>query len=353
MAVYSSIFISAVIAAQPAGWAIQYGATATPYRLPAIAALEAPVVAAWGAAQLPAAAAAGVLGAQRPAPAWVAGWGAAGALPAEIGGWATLLPGAATAAGQGPADRPAPAWVAGWSEHAARAPQAALWQGAGARRGAVIFNEMTRATGASPGLAGLSQLTVELWVKPAYSPRGAIAMQRAGTPPGHTGWQLWFESYNDLGDVIVYFDLLASNAASIQRFNALTLHRWNHIAATFNGEEIALYSNGVRRGAPQALYQPASFPAGDYGLTLGPYDNLWFYGYVGRIGFVRISSTVRYTGTSYTPPARPPAIDAYTIAQYNFDERGGTTLHDASGNGYHLTIFDGAWVGDTPPGWGG
>lgn len=351
MAIYSSIFISLALAAQPLGWAVQHSGV-SPLRVQPAGGLMAPFSAAWGPAARPAAPTAGVTGSPSLLPAGCGGWAVAAKGAPVAGGWGAVSVRPAYSGGWAPAAFPRSAACGAWGAAFPRWPTAAGWRGAAAQRGAVIFNEGTRATDAAPAIGGLSALTVELWIKPSYAPRGAVAMQRAGTPPGHQGWQLWFEPWDDAGGTMAYFDLLAPGGASIMRYGAVQLHRWNHIAAVFDGSTIALYSNGVRRGAPVTLPQATAFPAGEYQLTLGPYDDLWFYGYVGRIGFLRISSTARYTGTSYAMPLRPPAVDAYTVAQYNFDERSGDTLHDATANGYDLTLYNAAWAGDVPPGWG-
>jgi hypothetical protein len=70
-----------------------------------------------------------------------------------------------------------------------------------------------------------------------------------------------------------------------------------------------------------------------------------FRPYVGDIEEARISSTARYTGSSYSVPTSPFNPDANTMALWHFDESpGSTSFADASGEGNMLAGQNGARV---------
>ena len=80
-----------------------------------------------------------------------------------------------------------------------------------------------------------------------------------------------------------------------------------------------------------------------FSLVLGNVINP--FSMLGRMGWARISDSVRYT-TSFTPIARdaPPASDANTIEPWNLDEGSGTTaaaqVASPTNDG---TIANGSW----------
>jgi len=61
--------------------------------------------------------------------------------------------------------------------------------------------------------------------------------------------------------------------------------------------------------------------------------------FLGRVEELRISDTLRYSG-SFDVASLPFEADASTVALYHFEEGSGTQVMDASGNGHH-----GNWVG--------
>jgi hypothetical protein len=64
----------------------------------------------------------------------------------------------------------------------------------------------------------------------------------------------------------------------------------------------------------------------------------------GDIAWLRISDSVRYTA-AFTPPTRysPPAADANTVEQWNFDDNGAGTLSAEVSSNNDCTITNGTW----------
>jgi hypothetical protein len=70
---------------------------------------------------------------------------------------------------------------------------------------------------------------------------------------------------------------------------------------------------------------------------------------IGSIDWLRVSSTVRYSGASATPPAADPAPDAATLLLYHFHEAAGSsTVLDLGPNGWNGTLGTG-FAGATSP----
>lgn len=126
---------------------------------------------------------------------------------------------------------------------------------------------------------------------------------------------------------------------------------WHHIAVTRarSTGDMAVYVDGAREAVQ------ASGPSGDVHVASNSNNtNTWnrylcFGGekhaldwpqgqWIGWLDEVRISNSLRYTGTTYTVPVVDFTVDANTLALYHFDTGSGTSLVDSSGNGQHGTI---------------
>jgi hypothetical protein len=127
---------------------------------------------------------------------------------------------------------------------------------------------------------------------------------------------------------------------------------WHHVAAVFDNEYtptqdlLALFldGQGVVTGSG---FDVSGLPNSPSALNLGAYVGV--NPAVSWMEEVRLSDTVRYSGTTYTVPVAPFSPDAYTRALYHFDESwGATTFTDASGSGNALTGLNGAQIGNPP-----
>lgn len=114
-------------------------------------------------------------------------------------------------------------------------------------------------------------------------------------------------------------------------------NRWHHIASVFDGTEIRLYIDGKlvaknrREGMTLRENELPLIIGGDVTNSGAPVDTL-----DGEFDWVRLSSSVRYTGASYDVGGQP-VRDADTLLLLTMDRRVGDRLiDDASGRTYPL-----------------
>jgi len=121
---------------------------------------------------------------------------------------------------------------------------------------------------------------------------------------------------------------------------------WHHFAFTFDGasnDRRFVYVDGVsvlsELADTRAITDDAAAslcignrPAGDRG-------------FIGKIGWLRISNNVRYTAT-FTPPQRLvyPTVDVNTLRLFKMNEGTGTTIVDYSSNAQNATLANGSWI---------
>lgn len=189
----------------------------------------------------------------------------------------------------------------------------------------------------------------------------AIVMPYAGAP-GHSG-NIYGEWSNGLEDKYVGMNSHeVSGAAFPINYPSIDLpyavnpdpYAWYHIAFVYDGSEERLYldgnlvasrswGNGLDGShnignAPNSVNAVGAFIRGDSVLATTSF--------IGLIASLRVSTTARYTGGSYTLPTGDFTSDQYTNLLYEFNEApGSTTITDLSGNGRSGTLgvgFSGA-----------
>lgn len=119
---------------------------------------------------------------------------------------------------------------------------------------------------------------------------------------------------------------------------------WHHVAVTrtrSNGD-MAIYVDGTREaiqtsGPSGDVHIASDSGASTYNryICLGGEKHAldWPQGqWAGYLDELRISNSIRYTGTFYTVPSVRFSTDANTVALYHMDEGTGTVLIDATGN---------------------
>lgn len=122
-------------------------------------------------------------------------------------------------------------------------------------------------------------------------------------------------------------------------------NQWHHVAGCrdVDGSSVTLtlYVDGKLVGSKSGSTASIAPPADVYlgGVSYGQ-DGL-----AGSIDEVRVSKSLRYTGNFV--PQRHFASDANTTLLWHFDEGSGTSVADASGNGYSGTVVGGAFSPDT------
>lgn len=125
---------------------------------------------------------------------------------------------------------------------------------------------------------------------------------------------------------------------------------WHHFAMTFDDagdRKVDIFVDGTEiTYGTQVTGVGAVKDDSALGLYIGEdFPSNWPF--KGKIGWCRISNSVRYTGT-FTPAPRnsPPANDANTIRLFKMDEGTGTTINDSSTNAQDGTLTNGSWVID-------
>lgn len=128
----------------------------------------------------------------------------------------------------------------------------------------------------------------------------------------------------------------------------LSLNQWHHLVYVYNGTQDLFYADGSLIASRTASGPISNAPGGsvlgsrfrDGGITESV---------VGYLDSFRMSSTARYSGTSFIPPVGDMTNDANTLMLFNFNEAvGSTVLNDLSGNGHDGQLGVG-FAGATSP----
>jgi len=129
---------------------------------------------------------------------------------------------------------------------------------------------------------------------------------------------------------------------------SVPLDQWHHVAYVFDGSADRLYLDGTLVGSRVAIGSTGNASGLPF-LGAIPRDSIVVDSFVGFIDSFRLSSVVRYTGTTFTPPVGDLASDANTVMLFNFNEAAGSTvLNDLSGNG-HNGVLGVGFGGATSP----
>lgn len=117
---------------------------------------------------------------------------------------------------------------------------------------------------------------------------------------------------------------------------------WKHIAMTYDdaAKSNELFIDGVSQGTGSKTGAAVSDAAGSFmiGRTTSGGS------FQGRIAWVRVSDTIRYT-TTFTPAAKnaPPAIDANTVEQWNLNEGAGSSAAAQVNSSNNGALTDVTW----------
>lgn len=185
---------------------------------------------------------------------------------------------------------------------------------------------------------GRPALTVETWLRAdviAEVNRPLVAQWAAA------GWALYVMRDGRVvllvGDTVVY-----------STTGALVAGLWQHVAGTYDAVAATgrLFVAGVDVTedvqGPLAV-TPAAVQPVRLGGTLVDPD----YGFGGRFGWGRVSSTVRYAA-GFTPVREYPAVDGYTLLQWHLAEGAGSVTANAQGDAALDGVLSGATWGWWP-----
>lgn len=198
-----------------------------------------------------------------------------------------------------------------------------------------------------PVNVGAGDFTVEAWLRCAYADNASTATDEDarysnivydrdswGEQRGH----VWGVTRDGSGNLIVCFGQAGAGTTWATIFSTSDIGdgEWHHVAVTRNQSTgaVTIWVDGVNEASDTYDTSDWSYPAGhtvgsgqdnEYAV-IGTEKHDVGYGYNGEVDELRISDSVRYTGT-FTPAGRfEPDGDA--VGLYHADEGSGTTLVD-------------------------
>ena len=196
----------------------------------------------------------------------------------------------------------------------------------------MVNNAYYDITGSNSDLfpSGSNQRTYEFWVY--YNSSGAATnsiMFRSYTSD-YYGLYLYISGNNGYPGAFTQANGGGGTEKTLTSDTALS-NGWNHVAYTWDSTVISIYLNGTRTGT--ADHTGSTFgDSGDIriGVNTSGSDTLRY------IDDVRISSTLRYTGTSYTVPTAEFVEDSNTLFMLKSDYIASDAIgSDSSGNNNH------------------
>ena len=194
----------------------------------------------------------------------------------------------------------------------------------------------------------LSEFTVEAWISSITSNQQAYARLIARTVDcgaGNSSFSLYVEPGSTEVRLFVCTD---PGSASIGISGALPDGFWNgdwhHIAATWSSGGMArVFIDGKLAGETTAKSGTIKKPG--LPLHIGGMPGFQQY-FKGKIGGVRLSSSVRYNG-NFTPQNELEA-DAQSMDVWEFTTGQGSVAYEGSDNGHDGTINGATWSDDGP-----
>ena len=227
---------------------------------------------------------------------------------------------------------------------------------------------------ARPVDIGASDFTVEFWLRARPGDNGRTGSFCGGAMDWIPGNILLDRDRAGLGRkyglsllsgrvVFGYSTTVDTEGRSICSTSRVDDDQWHHVAITrTQGGALQLFVDGVRQATATGPAGDISYPDGVAGqaendpfLVIGAekHNIPGYPGFVGLLDELRLSTTIRYTGT-FTRPTRRFTVDAQTAALYHFDEGTGTTLGDALGQSPGVLRVGGtpagpAWVASDAP----
>lgn len=194
--------------------------------------------------------------------------------------------------------------------------------------------------------------TVEMWVKFTDAILGTGTY---GIWPITQSYNFYFHIQRILGgsgyeycNVFTLYGNVSGCSFISPDIGTLLGNHWGHLAGVYDqaAGETRIYWNGTLLNKNNQT--PGGHEPGYLAINYGG-DN-----FIESADEIRISDSVRYSGSSFTIPSAPFACDANTLALWHFDEiEGSTIFHDACGaqdnfltgnNGAHTEGVNGHWV---------
>lgn len=170
----------------------------------------------------------------------------------------------------------------------------------------------------------LSVMTIEAWVMPA-SYMHEVQVLSHHDHENRDGYVLLM-----YGNSEMQFRLYRNSGGDVAVGNGVvSAGQWHHVAATYDGDHVRMYVDGVQVNQNQV----GDVQADDYDglLTIGRASYADSFHFHGVIDEVRLSRVARYVESNLTLPAKAFEVDADTVALWHFDGDGQEVV-DATGN---------------------
>ena len=181
-----------------------------------------------------------------------------------------------------------------------------------------------------------SSFTVRAWVRLLSAPAdwGAVVANYGGSFDG------WCLGVNSDGRIRFAAGSLPSNLPTVVSVSAVSLNRWHHITATYDGRtrKVTLYIDGVQ---DTVAYVAGLTPQAGGTLAMGKASWTASNFLHADLDEIRLDPTVwtpTQTQSDFNSFSPDQALDP--VGNWKFDDAGagpGTTLADSSGNGHNAT----------------
>ena len=200
-----------------------------------------------------------------------------------------------------------------------------------------------------PPNVGAGDFTVEAWLRCAYADNASTATDEdarySNIVYDRDSWaeqrgHVWGVTRDGSGNLIACFGQAGSGGGWATIFSTSDIgdSEWHHVAVTrtVSTGVVRIWIDGVQEASATYDTTNWSFPAGhtvgsgqdnEYAV-IGTEKHDVGYGYNGQLDELRISDSVRYTG-SFTPSQRFEP-DANAVGLYHLDDAAGTVARDAA-----------------------
>lgn len=155
--------------------------------------------------------------------------------------------------------------------------------------------------------------TLEAWVRSDVEQTGNFGIVTYGIPGGRTGGGGWKLGLNGGNIRFTLYAVVDLDSAAAFPFDG----EWHHIAASYDGEIVLYFVDGVEMDAVaenRAVADPGAKDAG-IGLEFNAISR-----FTGDIDRVRVSNVFLEADGLDSDPANIKPVDANTVAFYSFDE---------------------------------
>src|SRR5262245_41135825 len=198
----------------------------------------------------------------------------------------------------------------------------------------------TSSYAAAPTVPYLANWTVSVWVR---SPAAPSSANYSGPVTHETNYQLdWNHGSPSVQGATA---VLVNGSWYSASFGTLNANTWYYLAATYDGETLNTYTNGVLITSNSAPSGPATSDPNPLTFGKNASSAQFFQGTIDDVRVYNHALTLSEIQSDMNTPVSGGSPPSGVVAAYGFGENGGSTAADASGNGNTATIFGGTtWV---------